>query len=106
MRTRWLRRHRSRPIIVLDIPLLFEKRGWKAVDTVVVVSAPVWIQRKRVMARKGMTRAKLAHILKLQMPDHVKRARADHVIETGRLRHQTECQVRRLVACLSRKRAR
>jgi dephospho-CoA kinase len=106
MRTRWLRRNRSRPMVVLDIPLLFEKRGWKAVDTIVVVSAPVWIQRKRVLARKGMTRAKLSHILRLQTPDHVKRAKADHVIETGRLRHQTERQVRRLIACLARKRGR
>lgn len=106
MRTRWLLRNRARPMVVLDIPLLFEKRGWKSVDTIVVVSAPVWVQRKRVLARPGMTPAKFRRILALQTPDHVKRNRADHVIETGRLRHETERQVRRLVACLARKRGR
>jgi dephospho-CoA kinase len=106
MRTRWLLRNRARPMVVLDIPLLFEKRGWKSVDTIVVVSAPVWVQRKRVLARPGMTAAKFRRILALQTPDHVKRSRADHVIETGHLRHETERQVRRLVACLARKRGR
>lgn len=103
LRARWLRRHRSRPMVVLDIPLLFEKKGWKSVDVIVVVSAPHWLQRKRVMKRKGMTAAKLRHIRRLQLPDHKKRQRAHFVIETGRIRHQTERQVRGLVACLRSK---
>lgn len=105
MRNRWLRRNRSRPMVVLDIPLLFEKKGWKSVDITVVVSAPAWIQRKRVLARPGMTAAKFHSILALQMPDTEKRRRADFVIETGRLRNTTEAQLRRLVACLSAKRS-
>jgi dephospho-CoA kinase len=106
LRERWLRRHRAAPMVVLDIPLLFEKGGAKAVDIVVVVSAPHWLQRKRVLARAGMTPAKLRHIRRLQTPDHEKRRRADFVVETGRVRHQTAAQVRRLIACLRAKRVR
>lgn len=105
MRNSWLRQNRARPMVVLDIPLLFEKKGWKSVDVVVVVSAPAWMQRKRVLARPGMSFAKFRKILALQMADVEKRRRADFVIETGRLRHETEAQVRRLVACLRVKRS-
>jgi dephospho-CoA kinase len=106
MRARWLTRHRSKPVVVLDIPLLFEKKGWKALDGVVVVSAPAWMQRKRVLARPGMTSGKFRRILALQTPDAEKRRRADYVITTGCLKHETEAQVRRLVACLRAKRGR
>lgn len=100
-RQRFLARHRSRRLVVLDIPLLFEKRGRKQVDYVVVVSAPLWMQRRRVLARPGMTRQKFARIRALQVADHVKRARADRVIETGRPKWQTNVAVRALIACLS-----
>lgn len=106
MRAHWLRRNRSRPMVVLDIPLLFEKRGWKAVDIIVVVSAPAWLQRRRVLARPGMTARKFGRIVALQTPDAEKRRRADFVVSTGCLRHETEAQVRRLVACLQAKRGR
>ena len=105
MRRQWLCKNRSRPLVVLDIPLLFEKKGWKSVDVSVVVSAPAWMQRKRVMARPGMTSAKFRSIMKLQMPDSEKRRRAHFVIETGCLRNETEAQLRRLVACLRAKRS-
>ena len=96
----FLRRHRARPIVVLDIPLLFEKGGWRRVDAVAVVSAPAWIQRRRVLARPGMTPAKLARIRHLQTPDPEKRRRADFVIETGRTRTETAAEIRKLIACL------
>ena len=105
MRGRWLRRNRSRPLVVLDIPLLFEKKGWKSVDIIVVVSAPAWMQRKRVLARPGMTAAKFRRILALQTPDSEKRRRADFVIGTGCVRDRTQAQLRRLVACLRAKRS-
>lgn len=103
VRMRFLRRYRSRPFVVLDIPLLFEKRGHKWVAGVIVVSAPAWKQRKRVMARKGMTAGKFRHILRLQTPDAEKRRRATHVIDTGGSFAATQVQVRALVACLSAK---
>lgn len=93
----FLQAHRRRPAIVLDVPLLFEKGGWRHCDLTVVVSAPYRVQRARVLARPGMTREKLAGILKAQMPDRDKRRRADVVIETGRGRRETWLAVRRLV---------
>jgi len=71
------------PIVVLDIPLLFEKGGRERVDKVVVVTASPEIQRERVLARPGMTEKKLEGILALQMPDDEKRKRADFIIDTG-----------------------
>ncbi len=103
MRRDFLRRHRSRPLVVLDIPLLFEKRGWKAVDIILVVSAPAWKQRKRVLARPRMTPAKFARIKALQTPDAQKRRRADIVINTGGLRSETNAAVRQVIACLTAK---
>lgn len=99
-RQEFLRRHVSRPLVILDIPLLFETHGEKRVDGVIVVTAPAWKQRKRVLARPGMSEAKYRRILALQMPDAQKRRRADHVIHTGTTYHRTRAQVRALIACL------
>ena len=74
---------RGEPLVVLDIPLLFEGMGERRVDAVLVVSAPAFLQRQRVMARPGMTEAKLAGILRQQVPDAVKRRKATAVIPTG-----------------------
>lgn len=88
------------PILVFDIPLLFEGGGHEAVDKVVVVSAPAKTQRERVLARPGMTKEKFEHILGLQTTDETKRARADHVIDTGTTLEETRAQVRHLIADL------
>ena len=96
---RFLARHRARDVVVLDIPLLFEKGGWRKVGAIAVVSAPAWMQTRRVMRRPGMTRAKLKAIRRLQVPDRVKRARADFVIETGRPKSATHRQIRAIASC-------
>jgi dephospho-CoA kinase len=109
-RQRFLARNRARAIVVLDIPLLFEKAKGRSlartVDVSVTVSAPAWMQKKRVLARPGASSARLKQIRRLQVPDHVKRRLADHVIETGCLKSETFAAVRALVACLSAKKSR
>lgn len=94
--------HRRKDAVVLDVPLLFEKDGWRRCHVTVVVSAPARVQRARVLARPGMTPEKLAGILATQMPDAEKRRRADIVIETGRGRRQTWLEVKKLVKNLRR----
>ena len=96
---KFLMRHRARDVVILDIPLLFEKGGWRRVGAIAVVSAPAWMQTKRVMRLPGMTRAKLKAIRRLQVPDRVKRARADFIIETGRPKSETHRQIRAIASC-------
>lgn len=100
-RAAFLTAHAQAPLVVLDIPLLYEKGGVEEVDKVLVVSAPAEVQRARVLARDNMTEETFAGILALQMPDGEKRARADFVIDTGQPLAQTESEVRALVEKLS-----
>jgi dephospho-CoA kinase len=99
-RARFLLANQDRPALLFDIPLLFETHGEDAFDKVIVVSAPADVQRQRVLARPGMTEAKLASILARQMPDEEKRRRADFVVDTGTDLSTTEGQVRDILACL------
>jgi dephospho-CoA kinase len=96
---RFLARNRARDVVILDIPLLFEKGGWRKVGAIAVVSAPAWMQTRRVMRRPDMTHAKLKAIRRLQVPDRVKRARADFIIETGRPKSVTRRQIRAISSC-------
>ncbi|HTZ79715.1 MAG TPA: dephospho-CoA kinase [Stellaceae bacterium] len=82
---RFLARSRRRgvPVAVLDIPLLFETKGERRCDGVIVVSAPPAVQRQRVLRRPGMTAERFASVLARQMPDGEKRRRADWVVPTG-----------------------
>ncbi len=84
----------GRPLVVFDVPLLFETGGDKGMAAVVVVSCPEALQRARVLSRPGMTEDKLAAILKRQIPDAEKRARADFIIETGRGLDDARAQVK------------
>ena len=93
--------HKDAPLVVFDVPLLFETGGESRVDKVAVVSAPAEIQRARVLARPGMTEARLDAILARQMPDAEKRARADFVIPTGGTVSETRAVVAAIVACLT-----
>jgi dephospho-CoA kinase len=76
-------RQKSAPLVVLDIPLLYETGGEKRCHAVAVVSAPVAVQRERVLVRPGMGEERFAVILARQLPDVEKRARAHFVIRTG-----------------------
>ncbi|WP_158922355.1 dephospho-CoA kinase [Acidisphaera sp. S103] len=82
-------RRAGKRAVVLDIPLLFEIKGEKRVDTVVVVSAPRAIQIHRVALRRRMNKADVEAIIARQMPDREKRRRADLVVQTGLSRNQT-----------------
>ena len=99
-RTRFIVEHGDAPALLFDIPLLFETGGEEAFDKVIVVSAPAEVQRRRVLARPGMTAAKFDAILARQVPDADKRARADFVVDTGGDLSTTERQVERILACL------
>lgn len=99
-RAAFLRTHAGAPLVVLDVPLLFETGGDAYCDATLVVSAPPDVQRDRVLARPGMTEEHLAAILAKQMPDAEKRRRATHVIETTTL-EQTGAQVQRLIIQLT-----
>lgn len=70
-------------LVVLDIPLLFETGAEKRVDYSVVVTAPAFIQRQRVLKRQNMTQKKFEAIVASQMTDYEKRLRADFIISTG-----------------------
>ncbi len=88
------------PLVILDIPLLFETGGERNVAAVIVVSAPEEVQRERVMARPDMTAEKLDAILARQLPDAEKRARADIVIDTSKGLDSAGEQVRAAIAKL------
>jgi dephospho-CoA kinase len=81
-RAAFIAANRDAPLIVLDIPLLFETGGEAEVDAVVVATAPGAVQRERVLARPGMDEAQFERILSRQVPDEEKRRRADHVVRT------------------------
>lgn len=71
------------PVVVFDIPLLFETGAENQVDVLVVVSAPEAVRRARVLQRPGMTEEKLDIIIARQTPDSIKRERADFIVETS-----------------------
>ena len=97
LRRSFLAEHTASPLIVFDIPLLYEKSDGSGLDAVVVVSASAQQQAQRVLARPGMTEEKFTRILGLQVPDAEKRRRADYVIDTGVSRDQTRRAVQQLV---------
>jgi dephospho-CoA kinase len=92
--------HDGAPVLLFEIPLLFETGGEAEFDKVIVVSATAEVQRTRVLQRTGMSAAKLESILARQMPDQEKRARADFVIDTGTDLSTTEAQVGDILDCL------
>ena len=88
------------PMILFDIPLLFETGGDADMDVVIVVTAPPQVQRARVMARGTMDDAQFQAILERQMPDTEKRARADFIVTTETL-DDTRKQVEDIIKTLA-----
>ena len=103
----FVERHRQAgaPLIVLDIPLLFETGGMDRVDRILVVTAPADVQRERVLSRPGMTPDAFEAILARQVPDAEKRAKADFILSTAHGFEFARDQVRAIVALMSRKAA-
>ena len=85
------------PILVFDIPLLFETGSDAEMDAVACVTIDADTQRQRVLARGTMTSAQFQHILHKQMPIEDKRARADYLIETDTPEHAA-AQVAQILA--------
>jgi len=97
---------RGAPIVVVDIPLLFETVAESQCDAVVVVSAPAEIQRARALARPGMTEEKFATLLAKQMPDAQKRRRADFVVDSSQGFDHTRAQIRDILQSVATMRSR
>lgn len=94
---------RHQTLVVLDIPLLFETGADERCDAVAVVSAPAFVQRRRVLRRSGMSVQRLDAILRQQIPDSEKRRRADFVIPTGLGKGEMVARVRRIAAILGKR---
>jgi dephospho-CoA kinase len=88
------------PVVVVDVPLLFETGGEKRVDAVVVVTTSPEIQRERIMARGTMTSEALDAILARQMPDAEKRKRADFVVDTSHGLDPVRAQIKDILAAV------
>jgi dephospho-CoA kinase len=99
----FVKRNRSagRALVVADIPLLFEAGAEDRVDVIVVVSASEEIQRKRVMARPGMTADKFEALLARQIPDAEKRRRAHFIVDSGRGMEAAERRVAAILRALA-----
>src|SRR5205823_8026940 len=95
-------RARREPLVVLDIPLLYESGGIERCDYALVVSAPARLQRERVMRRPGMTAGRFAAILQAQLPDREKRRRADFLVVTALAKGTTFRRVKAIVRVLRR----
>jgi dephospho-CoA kinase len=96
-------RRRKTRLVVMDVPLLFESGRDKRYDATMVVTAPAFLQRDRVMARPGMNAARFAAILERQIPDEEKRNRADFIVPSGLGRAVTWRAVRAVLRKLAPK---
>ncbi len=97
---------RGAPVVVLDIPLLFETGGERGCDAVVVVSAPAEIQRQRAFERPGMTEEKFTALLAKQTPDAEKRRRADFIVDSSQSFDYARAQVRDILQTVTKMRER
>ena len=97
---------RGAPVVLLDVPLLFETAGERGCDAVVVVSAPAQLQRQRAFERPGMTEEKFAALVAKQMPDAEKRWRADFIVDSSQSFEYARAQVRDILQAVAKMRGR
>jgi dephospho-CoA kinase len=90
------------PVVVLDIPLLFEIGGEARCNAVVVVSAPADMQRTRAFERPGMTEEKFTALVAKQVPDAEKRRRADFIVDTSQGFDHARAQVRDILSAIAK----
>jgi dephospho-CoA kinase len=93
---------RGDPIVVLDIPLLFETGGDCGCDAVVVISAPADVQRRRAFERPGMTDEKFFALVAKQLPDEEKRRRADFVVDSSQGFDHARAQIRDILRAVAK----
>lgn len=89
------------PLVLLDIPLLYETGAETRCDAVAVTTAPPFVQARRVLSRPGMDRERYAGMLARQMPDTLKRRRADFIILTGLGRAYALHRIAEIIRALS-----
>jgi dephospho-CoA kinase len=90
------------PVVVLDVPLLFETPAQRRCDAIVVVSATAELQRRRAMERPGMTEEKFAALIAKQTPDAEKRRRADFVVDSSKDFDHARTQVRDILQSVAK----
>lgn len=88
-------------LVVLDIPLLFETQAWRRVDAIVIVTAPIEVQRQRVLSRESMDEDKFLSISRRQMPDKKKRMSAQFIVETQFGFEPAQRQISNIISVLS-----
>jgi dephospho-CoA kinase len=96
---------RGAPVVVIDVPLLFETGGERGCDAVIVVSAPPEVQKQRAFERPGMTEEKFAALVAKQMPDPEKRLRADFIVDSSQSFDHARAQVRDILRAVAKMRA-
>ena len=95
--------NRNAKISILDVPLLFETGGQKDVDYIIVVDAPDTVQKERVMARPNMTEEKFHKIISQQIPNHVKKQKADFIIDTSVSINHAKTQVKNIIEKINKR---
>ena len=101
----FLRDNQASPLVLFDIPLLYETDAESWLDYVLVVTAPKHIQKQRVIERGSMDEELFEMILARQMGDAEKRALADFVFDTSNGMDHTKSEVKTLIEELEKENA-
>lgn len=91
-------RQQGKDVVVLEIPLLYETGAPYPLDAVIVTWCNPKLQRRRALARPGMTVEKLDAILARQIGQDEKLHRADYRIDTSGSLKQTRARVAEVLA--------